>query len=763
MRIERLQLLRNVGQFDSVAVGAQIPLTKLSLIYAENGRGKTTIATILRSLGTGDPTLVEERRRLGAANAPHIVLASPGVPFTYQNGAWSAACPDIAVFDDAFVAANVCSGIAIETAHKQNLHELILGARGVALNSTLQGHVGRIEEHNRALRQKSDAIPAAARGNLTVDAFCALPADPAIDGKLEAAQRNLSAARAADAIRSRPAFSALSLPAFDPVALNTLLARGLPALEADAAARVRTHLRRLGRGGEAWVGDGMTRIAGASQEQPGETCPFCAQDLGASPLIRHYQAYFSDAYGELRNAITQTGQGINTIHGGDVPAAFERAVRVAVENREFWRSFTDVPDIDVDTAAIVRAWGAARDAVLTILRAKASAPLDPMELSPECLAAIAAYDACRTMITDLSAALLARNTPIAVVKERAAGANVATLAADLAKLTATKARHDPATAALCDDYLREKADKRTTEGLRDRARADLDQYRQGIFPAYETAINAYLGRFNAGFRLGSVTSVNNRGGSSASYSVLINNVAVALSADGGPSFKNTLSAGDRNALALAFFFASLDQDARLAEKVVVIDDPMTSLDEHRRLTTVLEMRQLCGRVRQMIVLSHSKPFLCAVWEGADRATRSALQIVRNGGGSTLAAWDVHQDTLTPHDRRHELVREYIAVGNAANERDVAEALRPILEQFTRVAHPGAFPPGSVLGRRFFDLCHQQHGQPGEILSPADTAELRVLVDYANTFHHDTNPAWETAVINDQELLGFATRTLAFAS
>ena len=66
MTIERLRLLRNIGQFDSVNDGAQTPLAKLSLIYAENGRGKTTIATILRSLGTGDVALIEERRRLGS-------------------------------------------------------------------------------------------------------------------------------------------------------------------------------------------------------------------------------------------------------------------------------------------------------------------------------------------------------------------------------------------------------------------------------------------------------------------------------------------------------------------------------------------------------------------------------------------------------------------------------------------------------------------------------------------------------------------------
>jgi hypothetical protein len=374
---------------------------------------------------------------------------------------------------------------------------------------------------------------------------------------------------------------------------------------------------------------------------------------------------------------------------------------------------------------------------------------------------IATYDAHRAEISEFSNVLQARNAPIAIVKEQAAGANVATLAADLARLTAIRARDEPATAELCRLYLEEKAAKTVTEGLRVQARAALDQYRQNIFPAYEAAINVYLQRFNAGFRLGSVASVNNRGGSSATYSVLINNVAVALTADNGPSFRNTLSAGDRNTLALAFFFASLDQDPELAQKIVVIDDPMTSLDEHRSLTTVQEMRRLQARVPQMIVLSHSKPFLCALWEGADVITRSAMRIARDGAGSTLAVWDVRQDCITEHDRRHELVTAYLGAGNPATERAVAAALRPIMEAFMRVAYPAHFPPGTMLGQ-FHNYCSQRVGRSDQVMTAADAAELRALLDYANRFHHDTNAAWETEAINDQELTHFCQRTLAFA-
>lgn len=761
MTLERISLLRNIGQFDSVSAGNQLSLSRLSLIYAENGRGKTTIAAILRSLHSGDPILVAERRRLGATSPPHIVLTIAGRPIVFENDAWTAPLPRIAVFDDAFVAANVCSGISIDTAHRQNLHELILGAQGVTLNATLQGHVARIEQHNRELRTKGDAIPVTARGSLSVDAFCALIPIQHIDTKVREAERNLAAAHSANAIQQRRDFLPFSIPKFDTATINGVLERSLPALEAVAASEVREHLRSLGKGGETWVGDGVSRIASASIGLDHKICPFCAQDIAGSSIVLHYQAYFSEGYDALKSAIIEVGQGINTTHGGDIPAAFERAVRVATENREFWRAFTDIPDITIDTAAISRAWAKARDAVLAILRAKATAPLERMVLPAETLAAIEAYEAHRLEISDVSAALEARSAAIALVKERATAANISTLEADLHKLLATKARHEPSVAALCAAHLDEKAAKAVTEGLREQIRTDLDRYRRTVFPAYETAINEYLRRFNAGFRITSVASVNNRGGSSANYNVLINNVPVLLMVQTGPSFKNTLSAGDRNTLALAFFFASLEQDPYLEQKIVVIDDPMTSLDEHRSLTTVQEMYRLCGRVSQMLVLSHSKPFLCAIWESADKAARCAIRIGRDGQGSTLALWDVNRDSITEHDRRHEQVREYIRVGNSALDRTVAAALRPILEVFIRVAYPSDFPPGKLLGP-FIGVCEQRHGGSSEILSLADTAELRALLTYANRFHHDTNPAWETAAINDQELCDFARRTLAFA-
>jgi wobble nucleotide-excising tRNase len=758
--LERINLIRNIGQFDSVSDGAALPFSKLTVIYAENGRGKTTLSAILRSLGNGDPAPITERKRLSAAQPPHVVVKPvTGAAMSFQGSGWSQTFSNLSVFDDVFVDQNVYSGLSVETAHRQSLHEFILGAQGVSLGKAFQDLVDRNEEHNKAIRAKADAIPATVRGTMDADFFCSLPAHPAIEDEIRAAERLLAAARDQDAIRNAPTFEILDLPSFDLIALEGLLSRDLAALDMHAAQQIQDHLARIGQGAEAWVANGVQRMQASSSS----ACPFCAQDLRSSPLVDHYRAYFSASYDDLKQAIIRALGDIHIRHGANVATAFERGIRVWGERRQFWSRFCDLPDVALDTAAGARAWNAARAAVQELLAVKQSAPLDRIAVNDMTREAVVAYDVWRTRVETLSRSLQTTNAALLVVKEQAAAGNPAAIAADIARLKAIRARHMPEIAALCDNYRREKMEKGQTEAKRDAARAVLDTYRKTIFPSYETAINEYLRKFGAGFRLAKVTSSTSRAGSACTYSVAIgtNTIAVAgTPALGTPSFRSTLSAGDRNTLALAFFFTSLDRDPALKHKIVVIDDPITSLDEHRHLTTVQEVGRLAQRVGQLIVLSHSKPFLCQLWEGVDKSVaREAIEIGRSGSGSSLRGWSVHHDLITPHDKRHALLRSYID-SSVPDNRPVAEALRYVLERFVRVAYPDHFAPGDMLGK-FVNLCRQRIGTTNQILDAFRTQELDDILSYANRFHHDTNPAYQTEVVSDGELVGFVERTIRF--
>ena len=758
--ITAFSLIRNTGRFDSVSTSGQLSFGKFALIYGENGRGKTTLSAILKSLSLNDPALILHRKRLGSVHPPHVVVKSAVGDHVFQNGQWAQHYPDIVVFDDDFVSDNVCSGISVDTEHCRNLHELILGSQGVQLNAAQQAEVTKVEQHNKDLKRLEAAIPAAVRGKLSVDKFCALEPNENIDVEITAAEKRLAAAKSSETIRKREAFQPFHLPAFDIEKLNSVLGRSLPDLEADAAAQVKRHLEQGGKEVEAWIAEGIKLIDDTASED--QDCPFCGQHLSGSTLIAHYQAYFSDAYTDLKSLITETGKAINRDFGEAIPAAFERSVRRIIEAREFWSSFTEVPEIEVDTASIVRTMNNAREQVRACFVEKFTTPLEATLLSEDALAAIDAYTKAVASLDPVLRTISKANESVALVKEQSASADIVTLEADLALLKAVKSRHNEPLASACEEYLAEAAAKKATEKRRDEARAKLRKYQEEVFPKYQDDINRFLNRFNAGYRIGSVGSRNTRGGSLCDYKVLINNEEVALTSTDGPSFKTSLSAGDRNTLALAFFFASLEQDTGLLQKTIVIDDPMTSLDEHRSLTTRQEMKKLAQRVAQVIILSHEKPFLCSLWEAADKVERSAVQVVRDGDGSSIVNWDVHRDSITEHDKRHELVLRYLERSSPDDERETAVALRFILEAFLRVAYPAEFRPGDLIGP-FLNTCEQKLGTTTEILSQLEVSELRDVLDYANKFHHDTNPAYETEAINDGELRQFAERALAFAS
>jgi hypothetical protein len=117
-------------------------------------------------------------------------------------------------------------------------------------------------------------------------------------------------------------------------------------------------------------------------------------------------------------------------------------------------------------------------------------------------------------------------------------------------------------------------------------------------------------------------------------------------------------------------------------------------------------------------------------------------------GSTLCVWSVDADSITEHDRRHILLTEYLTNGPRGNEREVARSLRPHVEAYLRVACPQYLPPGTMLGP-FHALCETRYGLTNQILNRQDMDELLDIKEFANRYHHDTNPVWETETINDE--------------
>ena len=102
-------------------------------------------------------------------------------------------------------------------------------------------------------------------------------------------------------------------------------------------------------------------------------------------------------------------------------------------------------------------------------------------------------------------------------------------------------------------------------------------------------------------------------------------------AHGAPRIAEILSEGEQRAVSLAFFFA----ETRLAEHEggIVVDDPVSSLDDERRKYIAQRVAREATK-RQVIVLTHDLPFMFDVLDQAQKADlEPKLQGIWRLGGS----------------------------------------------------------------------------------------------------------------------------------
>ncbi|MFK7979532.1 MAG: AAA family ATPase [Saprospiraceae bacterium] len=69
--------------------------------------------------------------------------------------------------------------------------------------------------------------------------------------------------------------------------------------------------------------------------------------------------------------------------------------------------------------------------------------------------------------------------------------------------------------------------------------------------------------------------------------------------------KYSLSEGDKNALALAFFLAKLEADENLQNKIIVFDDTVSNFDRNRLSKLLNQLITFGQKARQLFFLTHN--------------------------------------------------------------------------------------------------------------------------------------------------------------
>jgi wobble nucleotide-excising tRNase len=210
--------------------------------------------------------------------------------------------------------------------------------------------------------------------------------------------------------------------------------------------------------------------------------------------------------------------------------------------------------------------------------------------------------------------------------------------------------------------------------------------------------------------------------------------------------------------------ARLDADPKLADKVVIFDDPMTSLDAKRETRTCQNIVRLASQAKQVIVLSHEAYFLREIWELVAGSQTKTLQVVRQGrDDSGVAEWNIEAETSGDYYRNYYTLEDYLDGKFVGDLRDVARCIRPILEANLRLRFPGAFPRNKWLGDFLEAIRTATTPSPLVKMLPV-LNELTDINNFSKHFHHDLNPGGaSTQPITDGELKPFVDSTIQVIS
>jgi len=760
--------IEHLARFESSEACASYEFLKWNVIFADNGRGKSTITAIFRSVGENEPHHLLARQTLGQANTPKVSMlfeptgGSSANIANFNGTQWDKNPCQVLVFDQDFIDNNVHFGGKVEYAQKLGLYEVFVGKQTGDLVSKIAAEDDKIRLLNPQISLMQTKINAQIKSDLNIKEFIALPVDENIEQKVATLHKQLTTLQNKTSILKAPTLQKLSYTAPDLAKLDDILKTSIKTVSQEASEAVKNHIAHLeDSDAESWIEHGHQLAKHSSGN-----CPYCAQPLDSSQLTDKYSEYFnaeySKAIAELHAFRSQTLDSLNLtslIALGRLVAENETRIKYWVD-----LSVEGIKDATFEVDAL--------QTVLTELSSQLQETLDRKVQDP--LTAVAqpqelgeSVDRLKARMKELdayNAAVEASNEAIDVFKaELMKTDDTITVTKQLNAAKDQRIRHSTSVVKDIKEYQELLKSKKGAEGQKAQLRKQLDSASDALIEQHQDAINDCLRKSGASFTLQRIERDHVGGRPNSTFVLEINGeeVNADASAQNAPNLKTALSAGDKTTLAFAFFVSHVVADANLSGTVLVIDDPISSLDASRRSNTLNTIFDLFNRAGQGILLSHDPDFLHGIWQkmGIASGDRAAFQIVRTGRASKLAKWDVEKQAENEQKLRVALLQRFVDEGLNGDQRleDIVKVIRPTLEHVFKAAYPKEFPSADSLGNFVGNVKSSSESYLSNI--KAKLPRIEEINDYVTPYSSHDTPS-SAPVLNETEVSTFSKEALS---
>lgn len=713
--IKKITEIKNVGKFKNYS-SSELAFAKFSAIYAPNGHGKSTITSILRSMGDANPALIIGRKSIDAEAAPTVKIETDTGFVTFDGQKWSASDVQFEIFDAHFINQNIFSGMQVDLAQRKKLYQFIIGEAAIKFNDRVTLFNQEIWSTNSEITKLRNKIERLSGEQIPTASFISLKPVPDVDTAIAEKEKEISALRNKDKILKTPIFKTLPVPKLNFSELSAALTKTQEGLSTESEALVRQHISSL----HETTSEGWLRYGNELLLKNPDHCPFCKAETRDNQLIAAYKDFFNEKYKEFK---LELGQLENTVQTAFSQQSFFSMKSVFEDGHQLQQQWEEyIPEIKTLSAGSLASTAEAElffnktvGDITQAVQAKVRTPLDEV-ISTEKLAELEnSYNLFLQKCLDFNTATAKQNQLIASYKSSLGSADLKTEEHNLIILNLVKIRFTEECSQLCEEYMELSKVKESLDVEKNKARKLLDTTTNSIPQVYQKHINNFLEKFGADFRITDHRKINPRGEAATEYKLSLKDFAIPLgdssTPDDTPSFKNTLSEGDKSTLAFSYFLAKLNvEHENLKNKILVFDDPISSQDATRRAWTKTFLFEFGKRAKQIIILSHDAGFIEEMVHKFKNVDFACLMISSTPTTNVLEKTTVAQLSSNDAIRNLEKVKNY-ALYRIGVAEDTKARIRPLLEDYLRSESPRTFKAGDTLETMMAAVRESQDGTP----------------------------------------------------
>ncbi|MFO6424909.1 AAA family ATPase [Motilimonas sp. KMU-193] len=765
--LEKIIKIENIKQWQHKG-GLSQGFDKLNLIYGRNGSGKSTLSKIFNFINETDKAAIEALKPLESNGVPvlslrvggaNVTLNSLQTPFNFQ------------VFNQEFIDSNLYIPNAKDRSQLTNYYEFSLGKVSVLKEQEIV--TLKTEISGLTLKQREIEIRLTAKfPSKNVNQISRIKVIPNADAEIATLEAQIQDLKSVEHYKRRKKLSPLALAKPD---LDTnVFTLNIESLSKEAQDKVEQHIANNLKERDVWWLETGTQLVNESNN-----CPFCAQPLSKSNIFILYQEFISDSYTKASDKFELDSDQFE-LDVRDIGCRIEELEALVKSNSEIINAWSDRikgfnPQYDfkdlnsLSTSIVLECVNLIKEKKKDLLLETDFTKFNQLFDSIFDGFDFSAYNSevqefneqvtkfLNELDTGSTQALQAKIESIKVTKMRFETEVVEDLA-----------NHK----SLADEkYCKSKTIQKLKEEIN---KAQVDSIKK-----HKESINQLLKNFHSMIRIKELNTDNRGKGGTTRLKYVITFIDKELSVenedDSKHIFEHVLSLGDRSALALAFFLSKFAKE-NSDNSIIVLDDPMSSLDNYRKDATIVEIERLINNGYQTIVFSHDPFFLSEIqkysilsqhtkcfeidvsYKKSDPLKGDSSQYISS---QMIERSDYDSHVLHSYHKEYNKLYDFVADAKDESKIEVARSIRPILEAHLRFLYPREFNEGIWLGNMITMIRDETDPSSHFFDTHNQISQITKINEFSKAFHHADGFDTKIQSLDLQTVQSYAQETLQF--